>query len=890
MKTSIILLILFLGAGLLNAGYGEFSELSTRQNGLLPWQIIAEKLHGGSWFCGYIVSSDNDTQKDKILQIGDVDPDIKYNHLPDQSLSIRLSEKAADFYSSEKMNIGIAEFVGGSWRDVGQTITSSVSDEINLAGGISKEGFYRLNFAVVNQGGQTRRHEAYVIVCSNWKRDILTFCRALKEEIEVNKDTQLIRSSIAVSHFDHAMEMISESSFLSGKILNAIANAVRSKQAFDKGQCPDFITGLNKIRLRRFKGAPIEGFAVFVPDCYESTKAWPVFLHIGDTGWSSRNDYPSDYGLIDMWWRTVSYKELRWKDYITVMALVKEKLNIDENRIYVDGDCLNGISAIALALHHPDYWAECSASLGNSYRYLATNALNLPLIFIRGEHGTNQDSFTGYFNFALKCFQYAGCRYLKGSRSEKIVEVRGTPIPEAIRENNPWRVSYAIESLGNPKAYWLEINGRQDENLVGTIDASVDGQTVFVKTKNIDAYNLNLTQAPLDANGPVEIVENGQKLGLATNEVFVKKGEKYRNALYIKNTFLHGPVWDVFTDPYVVVWGKSSDDERLSEISEQVAKSLAGGGPIFSDANVPENLIDSHNLILVGTLDSNLWLSKISKQLPVLVKDGEIIAKSKRYDGSDLGFILIYPNPINNRKYVAVFSGTSPQAIAKIPKAYSQIKSIRPIDVGIFELTNSGSVKWHIFEKFNTVWDWHSDYDRAIFVLNKKHPKWQWRQWIAKVVKGEFKADVVVLENPFLFEDSVLIGQVTYRDLFNTFENVWFTKVRMKGKILRSLLTVPFEDISKRDTDTLIIDGINMVRSPVSSGEGILAINDLLDDAVYTVVLPEECLNGQRMGLVIEDYEIENQNYLIPILREYLGNNVDADIEAQLDNIKLNVF
>ena len=51
---------------------------------------------------------------------------------------------------------------------------------------------------------------------SNWKKDILAFCRSLKEEIEANPDPQLIHSSISVSHFDHTMEVISKASVLFG--------------------------------------------------------------------------------------------------------------------------------------------------------------------------------------------------------------------------------------------------------------------------------------------------------------------------------------------------------------------------------------------------------------------------------------------------------------------------------------------------------------------------------------------------------------------------------------------------------------------------------------------------------------------------------------------------
>ncbi len=44
------------------------------------------------------------------------------------------------------------------------------------------------------------------------------------------------------------------------------------------------------------------------------------------------------------------------------------------------------------------------------------------------------------------------------------------------------------------------------------IDAVVWGQSILVKTDNIDAYTLNLQLAPVDCNRPVEIIENDKRL------------------------------------------------------------------------------------------------------------------------------------------------------------------------------------------------------------------------------------------------------------------------------------------------------------------------------------------------------------------------------------------
>lgn len=890
MKTSITAIILFVEAALLCIGFGASAGSLGRQTYLLPWQVIVEKFCRGSQFCSGIGPyNNNGTQKTNNTNEA---PDSNANYVfqPKQPITIRLPAQAAACSSLQKISINLAKWVESSWQQVGEVGATIESNEVKLSSGIEGEGFFRLRAALEVQDRWLCCFEAYAIVSDNWQRDILAFCRTLKEQIEINPDPQLIFSSIAVSHFDNAMEMVSPASFLSGEILQALEDAVQSEKTFKTDQCPDLVVGgLNKIRLKRFEGVQTAEFVVFVPENYDDSQEWPLFLHPDPRRLYAVNNYSEHSGLIDIWWHFPMPIGFEWKDYKHLRRILSRKLNIDEDRMYIDGICGNGISAMALALKHPDEWAECSAVTGNSCRHLIGNALNLPVIF--GQYGYHESpDIVGYREFVVKCFKFYGCKNFKHTKLQSISTVRGAPVPDAVRQNNPQRVLYTIESLHNPKAYWVKIDGREDENLAATIDACVRGQTVLIETKNIDAYTLNLAQAPIDTDRPIEIIENRQSLGSVTGRIFARKSEKYINAAYIKNERLHGPVWDAFTDQYVVVWGDGSADKEFSEISRKIAQSLAKGGPCLADTDMAEELADSYNLILVGTTESNRWLSKIWKKLPVQIEQGRLVADGKHYDGHNIGFILIYPNPINPEKYVAVFSASSSKVMAKIPEAYSQMKSVEPADVGIFEVTDSGDIKWHIIERFNTVWRWHSHWKEVLTVAHKRHPKWRWCQWVARTLREQIEADAVICENPYKFSDSVLVGQVTYRDLSNTFRNDWIVKIKLDGKSLRDLLTVIFNDISKRKLGAVIVDGVSIVKPEIDSKGTILGINELEKDNKYMLACPHKIINGQRMGIAVKNYEIVGEGYLVPLLKDYLCKNKNLDIDAQLDSFKFNVF
>ncbi len=913
--------------------FGAAETASGQEAYLLPWEVVSQIVGEGTWFCEKGGLPDGSTR----TGIGDpnvrLDPNWCCAYEPLRTITIPAPTSARRFLQ-KVIDVKLTKWMDGSWRNVGTVKASIEPNSITLACEIENEGFYRLQFEVKILEERLLDYESHVIISTNWKQQILAFCRKLKEEIELERDARLIRSSIASSHFDNVMEAASEASFLSAKILKLLSAAVRSKKAFDAGQFPDLGAGLNRIKLKRFPGGPVAEFNLFIPADYDNSRSRPLFIHI--RGEAARSD------MIDLEWPSIDLNpfylsdgRLQWEELTVLLAILKEKLNLDEDRIYVNGECGGGIPAMALALRYPDRFAEASASFGNSYRHLAGNALNLPFVFVRGG-GHEAPAMAGYYDFAVKCFQYYGCRNLKCSTTSSTKEARGSPFPQAVRERSPHRVLHTIESLLNPKSYWVRILGREDENICGTIDACVWGQTILVKTKNIDAYRLDLTEAPIDLDRPIEIIENGRSLGSPAGRVFTRRSERYGGVTRVKDERLHGPVSDVFRDPYVVVYGVGGNDAELCEASGEIAKLLARDGPCFADADMPKELVDTHNLVLVGTAQTNSWLAKVAEEVPVQIIDGKVAANGRRYESENAGFFIVYPNPLNPEKYVAVVSATSSFAMAEAAKVCSQISSnllfslfseeeqkysqVRPVhatDVGIFEVTGEGDIKWHIMEKFSTLWDWHSGWDRVLAVTRKKHAKWRWRQWVAKTLREQLGVDVVICEDPFKFArlepdllftkeqfgansgicqtpfrfvDIVPEGEVTYRDLWNSFRNDWILRIKLDGESLRNMLTVPFEDIRERRVAAPVIDGVRFAKVEGGGAGTGLGIDELKNDKDYTVACPYKVLNGSRMGIALKDYKIIGEGYVVPLLRDYLAKSENSEIDAQLDNVELNIF
>src|SRR5215467_8775268 len=71
-----------------------------------------------------------------------------------------------------------------------------------------------------------------------------------------------------------------------------------------------------------------------------------------------------------------------------------------------------------------------------------------------------------------------------------------------------------------------------------------------------------------------------------------------------------------------------------------------GDARVIDDAKVGEAEIAAHNLVLWGDASSNKFLAKIAEKLPTLPIESPTQIP-----------LMVYPNPLNPRKYVVLNSG-----------------------------------------------------------------------------------------------------------------------------------------------------------------------------------------------------------------------------------------
>ena len=114
---------------------------------------------------------------------------------------------------------------------------------------------------------------------------------------------------------------------------------------------------------------------------------------------------------------------------------------------------------------------------------------------------------------------------------------------------------------------------------------------------------------------------------------------------------LQGPIDDAFNSRFLAVYGEGDRDLAIAERLDAVRNpptvlDIHGDFPMKPAAGVTAQDVESSNLILFGTPESNDVLRRIAPSLPpALMRPGD--------DG--VRAIFIYPNPENPSRYVVVW-------------------------------------------------------------------------------------------------------------------------------------------------------------------------------------------------------------------------------------------
>jgi dienelactone hydrolase len=406
-------------------------------------------------------------------------------------------------------------------------------------------------------------------------------------------------------------------------------------------------------------------------------------------------------------------------DLFEALEHAKNHYPIDPDRLVVRGFSMGGASCWQFAVHYPGMWAAAAPGAGFSetpeflkvfqnekleptwyeqklwHLYdctdYAINLINCPTVAYSGEND-RQKQAADMMAKALAAEgielvhvigRKAGHQYTAEAKAE--INRRIDQIATLGRDTSP-EVHFTTWTLRYNSCQWLEIDelekhwerARADIDLLGNEDAGP-----VIETTNISAFTISVPPGrsgiPFEVAKRRTVLLDGQEVG-ATAPLsdrswvahFRKTAGKWAPAAspddgsLRKRHGLQGPIDDAFMDSFVMVrptgspmhgkTGKWAEAELLHAI-DHWRRQFRGDARVIDDKAVSDADIAAHNLVLWGDPRSNSILAKIADKLPIKWDDRAVQLGAKSFDAPHHVPVLIYPNPLNPKRYVVLNSG-----------------------------------------------------------------------------------------------------------------------------------------------------------------------------------------------------------------------------------------
>ncbi len=408
-------------------------------------------------------------------------------------------------------------------------------------------------------------------------------------------------------------------------------------------------------------------------------------------------------------------------DVLEGMEHVKRSYNIDENRVVMRGFSMGGAACWQFAVHYPSLFCAAAPGAGFSEtaKFLnvfqnekvappehekklwhmydcsdyALNLFNLPTVAYSGADD-KQKQAADVMEEALKQRKIdlvhiigpkTGHSYEMNARHE--INRRIDAIVAKGRDTLPKVVKFETYTLRYNRSFWVQIDGLNEHWSRGAVeaelfpDAKVNDPAVKVKTTGVTRFTLDIPagNSPFVGREKTVIEIDGQSVpttGLKSDRswgyTFVKREPGGWMILetpltgLTKQHGLQGPIDDAFMDRFIMVkpTGKALNETVAKWVEEESKHALThwrsqfrGEALVKNDADVTDADIASSNLILWGDPQSNAVLKKIIDKLPVKWDEKEITLGKHTAQSKSHVPVMIFPNPLNPKKYVVLNSG-----------------------------------------------------------------------------------------------------------------------------------------------------------------------------------------------------------------------------------------
>lgn len=422
---------------------------------------------------------------------------------------------------------------------------------------------------------------------------------------------------------------------------------------------------------------------------------------------------PGDKFVVQLYGRYCNANKFAGEiDLLEVLEAVKQQYPVDENRLVITGFSMGGAACWQFAVHYTDLWAAAQPGAGfaetkeflrvfqneqvtppwyqqklwhwyDSTDY-AANLFNLPTIAYSGEID-RQKQAADMMAAAMKAEglelvhligPQTAHAYHKESKQE--VDRRIDEIAAKGKKAVPQKIRFTTFTTRYNRMFWVQVDRLEHHWERARVEAKLD-QGIVADTQNVAAitFEFGPGENPLP-EGKRAIVLDGKIVPAvvgpgngAWKVSYVKTDRGWQTADGIGDGGLHkqhklqGPIDDAFLDSFIFVrpTGKPMNSRvgawasgELEHAIDHWRKQFRGEARVKNDDQLTDADISENNIVLWGDPTSNKVLAKIADKLPIRWADDGVTVGPHVYPPSHHVLAMIYPNPLNPKRYVVLNS------------------------------------------------------------------------------------------------------------------------------------------------------------------------------------------------------------------------------------------
>ncbi len=393
-------------------------------------------------------------------------------------------------------------------------------------------------------------------------------------------------------------------------------------------------------------------------------------------------------------------------------SLGRDKL-LDLSRVVLRGFSMGGAGTWQIGLRHPDRWCAISPGAGftTTHGYVAglpeklppyqeaclriydavdyaENAFDVPVVAYSGEKDKQKAAADAIearlkeLGLSMTHIIAPGLGHQQPPEWRKKVDAELAKYVQKGRPEYPKQVRFVTYTLKSAGCDWVSLMALERHYDKASVDAEQTADGFQVKTANVRLMNLRL---PMGGAGNVVITIDGQKVetppyvppqggrfvylqrrGGQWSAVLPEKLAADQARRPYKAPDLCGPIDDAFAASFLCVHGTGQPwhaatqkyaDDNLKRFRAEWSQYLRGELPVKDDVDVTPEDIAGRSLVLFGDPASNSLIGQVLDALPLEWTREKITLAGQTVSAADHVPVLIYPSPLNPRRYVVLNSG-----------------------------------------------------------------------------------------------------------------------------------------------------------------------------------------------------------------------------------------